>query len=116
MERRHFLKRSVAGVTGVTLVPHLYVSGRSPNDTVRLGFIGVGRRGINLVKAFLGIEGVEVLAASDVYGIKRKRFEKLVSDCYSDSKRKPEIKTDENYHDLLSRTDIDAVVIVMPDH
>ncbi len=116
ISRRNFLGKSVAGMAGVVIAPNLFAFGKSPNDVIRLGVIGPGRKGINLTKAFMTIEGVQVVAGSDVCGIKRKRFEKVVKDFYSAKNMKSEVKTYENYHDMLARTDIDAVVIATPDH
>jgi len=114
--RRSFLGKSMAGIAGVSIAPHLYAFGTSANDVIRIGVIGPGRKGLNLARAFMNIEGVQVVAGSDVYGIKRKRFEKVVKDFYAGKKIKPDVKTYENYHDMLARTDIDAVVIATPDH
>lgn len=114
--RRSFLGKSIAGIAGVHFAPHLYGFGKSANDVIRIGVIGPGKKGINLAKAFMNIEGVQVVAGSDVYGRKRERFERLVKDFYADKNMPAEVKTYENYHDLLHRTDIDAVVIATPDH
>ncbi len=116
MTRRNFLEKTMTGVAGVSIIPHLYGFGSSANDVIRLGVIGPGKRGINLARAFMNIEGVQVVAASDVYGRKRERFERMVRDFYSGKNMPAEVKTYEHYHDLISRSDIDAVVIATPDH
>jgi predicted dehydrogenase len=86
------------------------------NNDIRLGFIGMGRQSMFLLNGFLQIPGVEVVAGCDVYGIKRKRFEKRVTDFYAKAGKKVTIETYEKFQDLLARNDINAVVIAVPDH
>jgi len=116
MNRRSFLGKSLAGMAGVAILPNLYALGASPNEVIRLGVIGPGRRGVRLAQAFMELEGVQVVAASDVYGRKCERFEQMVKDFYGGKKKKAEVATYEHYHDMLNRSDIDAVVIATPDH
>ena len=69
-----------------------------------------------LLNGFMQIPGVEVIAGCDVYGIKRKRFEKRVTEFYAKSGKKVKIETFEKYEDLLKNPNINAVVIAVPDH
>jgi predicted dehydrogenase len=116
--RRQFLTAAVAGAAGVAIIPHL--SGCKPkaaaDGTIRLGFIGLGRQAMFLLNGFMQVQGVEVLAGCDVYGIKRTRFEQRVTDFYAKAGKEVKIATYEKYTDLLSREDIDAVVVAIPDH
>jgi len=117
--RRRFLGSAAAGMAGLVIIPRLTTSCKSKGaaDTdIRLGFIGLGRQAMFLLNGFIQIEGVKVLAGCDVYGIKRKRFEKRVNDFYANAGKEVEISTYEKYPDLLAREDIDAVVIAVPDH
>ena len=74
---------------------------------VRLGFIGVGIRGTLLMEAAAGIAGVEIKAAADCYKGHLVRAQEQITPA-------PEITGD--YKQILSRADIDAVVIATPDH
>jgi predicted dehydrogenase len=114
--RRQFLGSSLLGAAGLTLLPGLSFAAVAPGDQITLGVIGCGRRAISLIQSFIKIPGVRIVAGSDVYGVKRERFEQLVNKHYASEKKKPKVKTYEHYHDLLSRKDIDAVVIATPDH
>ncbi|HLF36150.1 MAG TPA: Gfo/Idh/MocA family oxidoreductase [Cyclobacteriaceae bacterium] len=120
LSRRSFLEKSAVGLAGVTIFPRLMgcspKSTESANGNLNLGFIGMGQQSMFLLRGFMGIEGVRAVAGSDVYGIKRQRFEKRVTDFYSEKGIKSEVKTYEKYQDLLAREDIDAVVIAVPDH
>jgi len=115
--RRRFLGSTAAGMAGIVILPRLATSCKSSTDTdIRLGFIGLGRQAMFLLNGFIQIEGVKVLAGCDVYGIKRTRFERRVNAFYTEADKKVNVTTYEKYQDLLARSDIDAVVIAVPDH
>ena len=113
-DRRAFLQSSALGAAGLLILPGF--KSFKPNDNINLGFIGVGRQAMFLMNGFINLEGVKVLAAADVYGVKRQRFEQRVSEHYKSKGTSVDVKTYENYKDLLARKDIDAVVIATPDH
>lgn len=115
--RRKFIGITAAGVAGAAVVP--YLAGCKTNKdpkTVRLGFIGMGRQSMFLLGGFMQLEGVEIVAGCDVYGIKRRRFEKKVNEFYLSKGKSIKVETYEKYEDLLARKDITAVVIAVPDH
>jgi len=103
------------GAFGLAAFPFLSFK-TSVNDTIRLGIIGLGRQSVNLIIGFQRIPGVKIVAGSDVYGIKRKRFEQRVRSIHESRGLSVEADTYENYQDLLARSDIDGVVIATPDH
>ena len=114
ISRRSFVQTSMLGAAGITFLPSF--KSLKPNENINLGFIGVGRQASFLLNGFINIDGVKVLAASDVYGVKRQRFEQKVSEHYKSKGTTVDVKTYEKYQDLLARQDIDAVVIAVPDH
>lgn len=115
--RRRFIGSAAAGITSAVLLPNLATSCKSkPVTEIKLGFIGLGRQSMFLLSGFIQIPGVKVLAGCDVYGIKRKRFERRVNGFYAKTGKAVRIETYEKYEDLLARADIDAVVIAVPDH
>ncbi len=119
LSRRRFLGSAALGLAGIVVLPRLTTSCKSgvqANTDIRLGFIGMGRQSMFLLSGFLQIPGVQVMAGCDVYGIKRKRFEKRVTDFYAKAGKQVKIDTYEKFEDVLERTDIDAVVIAVPDH
>jgi predicted dehydrogenase len=112
--RRSFIQSSALGAAGLMILPGF--KSISANNNINLGFIGVGRQAMFLMNGFINLEGVKVLAAADVYGIKRRRFEQRVAEHYKGKGSSVDVATYENYRDLLARKDIDAVVIAVPDH
>ena len=115
--RRRFIGSSVAGIAGVMLIPGtIGCKSTKGSGDIRLGFIGMGRQSMFLLDGFIQIPGVQVVAGCDVYGIKRKRFEKRVKEFYTKAGKEAKVETYEKFEDLLSRKDIDVVVIAVPDH
>lgn len=77
------------------------------NSRVRLGFIGLGNRGDQVLDAFLKHPDAEVVALCDL------------SPAYMDSAAKKagaSPRQFKDYRQLLEQKDIDAVVIATPDH
>jgi predicted dehydrogenase len=113
INRRQFLEKSsliaaAAGAAGARAAGAQVNSSAGVSlKPVRLGFIGVGIRGTLLMEAAAGIAGVEVKAAADCYKGHLERSQELISP-------PPAITGD--YREILSRADIDAVVIATPDH
>ena len=124
MQRRNFLRATALGAAATMLplnafasVPAAKANRKSANGKVQLGFIGLGQQAMYLLRGFMGMDDVRVVAGCDVYDVKRDRFVKRVKDYYT-AKGEKRVKVDvyEDYHDLLAREDIDAVVIATPDH
>lgn len=115
--RRHFLGSSLAGIAGILVLPRIASSIGVPAEAdIKLGFIGMGQQSMFLLNGFLQIPGIQVVAGCDVYGIKRKRFEKRVKAFYTKAGKEVKVDTYEKFEDLLARKDINAVVIAVPDH
>ena len=95
------------------------------SDRIRMGFIGVGNRGTQLLERFMANPKAEIVALCDVYEPYLKRDRSAVHPRYLDAGI-PVPKMGEafpsavdRYHDfrdLLAREDIDAVCIATPDH
>ena len=64
IDRRRFLKQAAAGAA----IAFTYPSGRirGANDRVRLGIIGAGARGQELMREFLSVPNVEFVAVAEV--------------------------------------------------
>ncbi|RPI41019.1 MAG: gfo/Idh/MocA family oxidoreductase, partial [Bacteroidetes bacterium] len=115
--RRQFIGTTAAGLAGISFMPSLSSCAKPvPGNEVTIGFIGLGQQAMYLLKGFIRLEGVKVVAGCDVYGIKRTRFENRVNDYYAGQEKSVEVKTYERFTDLLDRKDINTVVIATPDH
>jgi predicted dehydrogenase len=121
VSRRAFSRAALATAAAATL-PAGNVLGA--NEQVRLGFIGVGNRGCQLLKAFLAHRDARVVALSDVYEpYLRAAYDRVDPRFAGLGKRipqMPEVPGDvdrvADFRRILDRKDIDAVVIATPDH
>ena len=129
LNRRHFLK--TAGIAAASLATPSFAAGSNTvpppptqgksvmgliapkMETVRVGFIGVGQRGSGHVKHFCHLEGVEIVAICDTDTAVLDRSIAFVAEQglktparYSGSEK--------SYLELLSRKDIDIVIISTP--
>src|SRR5947209_19989342 len=77
------------------------------NDRVRLGLIGVGNRGDQLLDAFLVHKDAEVAALCDVY-------EPYLEPARAKAGGKATLHHD--FRKMLDQKDLDAIVIATPDH
>ena len=100
--RRDFVK-DVAGTLGTLAVPAGVLGA---NDRVRLGVIGPGVRGTQLLGYALKCPNAEVVAFADVFTKRLEAAQKVV----------PAAKTYLDYRLLLEDKSIDAVMIATPQH
>ncbi|WPQ62449.1 Gfo/Idh/MocA family oxidoreductase [Chitinophaga sancti] len=117
LHRRTFLKNTMAAGVGLTLLDtpsRLFANVKK--EKVRMGLIGVGARGQGHLELCLNRTDVEVVAIADPdtnWAIPGAR--KLIDKIYG-SKRKVAEYTNGpgDFHNLLKRDDIDAVIIATP--
>lgn len=99
--RRSFLQTSAALVASAT-------SARpAANDRITIGMIGTGARATELMEAIQQHPQAEIVAVVDAY---TGRVERAIE--RTSGRAKPFA----THHELLSRGDIDAVVVATPDH
>ena len=113
--------KSALGAGAITIVPRHVLGGKgtlAPADRITLGFIGTGKQSIGLMKSIHGCPETLVLAACDADLKKLERFRKTAELANAEKLNggSQPVEGYENYRELLERKDIDAVVIVTPDH
>jgi predicted dehydrogenase len=119
IDRRLFVRGLSAAVAASTLAADSALAQASKADTdaarqiapavdkspFRLGIVGPGSRGQELVRSFLRIPGVKVVAAADIYP---PRFAQLNQTCgYT-------VASHADFRALLDRKDLDAIIVATP--
>ena len=111
INRRQFLRsagQTAAVLSAAPAFAPAVLSAPAPVQTIGVGCIGLGTRGGDLIEAVAQVDGVKVVAVSDVYGPHRQKgLERS-----RNSRAKPYV----NYRELLADPNVDAVVIATPDH
>ncbi len=124
MKRRIFLKNATVAVTGSiiapTIVPSSVFGKNAPSNIINLGQIGCGRiaRGHDM-EELLKYNQARFVAVCDLDSHRLADGKKLVEDSYNKkygSNKYIDVKTYDDYKELLLNKDIDAVVISTPDH
>jgi predicted dehydrogenase len=104
MDRRTFGKAAASAALGTALSSRRVLGA---NDRVRLGFIGLGNRGDQVLDAFLKQADAEVVALCDIH---RPYVD------FAAGKVGGAPKPFKDYRRVLDLPDVDAVVISTPDH
>jgi len=120
--RRHFLTNVTKGMIGASLFPSVITASDrkrnaeellrqpqrfSPNDQLQIALIGAGGMGTADTNTAVTVPGVKLLAVCDLYDGRLANAKKRWGN---------DIATTRDYREILSRKDIDAVIIGTPDH
>ncbi len=101
--RRNFIGKVASGLAGAVAVPGTVLGA---NDRLRLGIIGPGARGLELVREAVGRPNTEFVAVADIYTRRLEDAKAIV----------PGAKTYLDYRYLLDDKSIDAVIVATPQH
>ncbi|MEZ5106187.1 MAG: Gfo/Idh/MocA family oxidoreductase [Draconibacterium sp.] len=135
LNRRNFIKLSAtAGVTVIAVPTIISACARgkngyiAPSDRINLAFIGSGNQAMNDIRDFITDKRVQITGVCDVNkqstgywgGVVGGRDIgiKLINDYYSKlyDKKYKSCQEFEDFRDVIAKTDIDAVEVVLPDH
>lgn len=107
--RRRFIK--TVGATALATFGFPALGAAGANERVRLGLIGCGLRGGQLLKQFNNMKDIEFVAIADP---DTEHLDKVAAMAGEGNRPMPDKIQD--YRKLLERPDIDAVVIASPNH
>lgn len=129
--RREFLTKTGMLTAGVSLSVN-QLSAKSynrvigANDKIRMGFIGIGNRGTQLLQIFMAQPDVEIVALCDIYEPYLQRDRSKVDPRFikvmpgqvpvMGEVFKNKVERYSDYRKLLENKNIDAVCIATPDH
>lgn len=102
--RREFIRNTAIGAAALAACTPSRVLGA--NNRVRIGMIGVGGRGQELLSQVLQLPDAQLVAVADIY---RRRHDEA-------RKTAPGIQTLDDHRQLLERKDIDGVIVATPLH
>jgi predicted dehydrogenase len=101
--RREFIKATAISTAALLVSPSRALGA---NDRVRIGMIGVGARGQDLLKQLLAVPNAQLVAIADIYSRSRDQAAQLA----------PRIQTLDDHRRLLEMKDIDGVIVASPLH
>ena len=111
LTRRKFLK--AAGATAALSSSRWAWGRRAPaSDRITIGVIGWGMMGPANTKAFLSMGDCQVVAACDIESNHLQTAVDTINTRYGNK----DCKAYHDYHELLARDDVDAIMIAIPDH
>jgi myo-inositol 2-dehydrogenase / D-chiro-inositol 1-dehydrogenase len=124
MKRRKFLKNSVATTAGAlfipTVVPSSVFGKTAPSNKIHIGQIGCGRiaRSHDL-PGVMQYDVARIVAVADVDTKRTKEGKQLIEDFYArktGQEKYVDVKTYDDYQEMLQDEGLDAVIISTPDH
>lgn len=111
--RREFLAQGIAGSVATTSALATSVNAHNGGDPFRIGVIGVGARGLYLLRVLLRL-GAEIPAICDLRPERLALATKAIAEAREG--RKPELYGNDpyDYRRLLARDDLEAVLVATP--
>jgi predicted dehydrogenase len=100
--RRVFIGKVATGLAGTLAASNVM----GANDRIRIGIIGPGDRGSEILRQALALPNIECVGAADVYSYRREQVASIA----------PGVRTYSDYRQLLDDKSIDAVLIATPQH
>ncbi len=120
--RRSFITNVTKGMIGATLMPSIITpkdrernikslvrsnTQYTANDQIQIALIGSGGMGVADANTALTVPGIKLVAVCDLYDGRLAEAKKRWG---------ADIFTTRDYREILSRKDVDAVIIATPDH
>jgi len=105
LNRRNFLK--AAGIATAGSLAATKARAYAANDHIQIALIGAGIQGQGDTRNAVLVPGVKLVAVADCYQGRLDHSKELWGD---------DVFTTRHYEEILSRKDIDAVIVATPDH
>jgi predicted dehydrogenase len=120
--RRSFITNAAKAAIGATFIPNIIAAqdraknvkalGRdrntfTANDQIQVALIGSGGMGVADATTAITVPGIKLIAVCDLYDGRLEQAKKRWGN---------DISTTRDFNEILSRKDIDAVIIATPDH
>jgi len=115
LNRRNFLKVAGSASAASFLGPKVIALAEddqpratiSPNDHIQIALIGAGGQGQYDTKVAVQVPGIKLVAVADCYDGRLEHSKELWG---------KDVFTTRDYKEILSRSDVDAVIVGTPDH
>ncbi len=120
--RRSFLRTSAAGSAAMllpTYIPRtwLFGGGTPPSRTITVAQIGCGRMGLEDMRGTMAHDLCRVVAVCDLDANRRTAAQAEVTQFYrAKGESVVQVQAYADFQQVLSRIDIDAVIVSVPDH
>lgn len=114
ISRRQFLAATSMALAAPTFIPASALGRQgqpSPSNRVTLGVVGWGMQGPGNTNEFLNIKECQVVAACDL----DKSHLQAAADRINGHYKNQDCKTYHDYREMMARSDIDAVMLAVPD-
>ena len=117
--RRTFIKTSAAALLVPTFIPRTYLFGQGvpPSRAITVAQIGCGRMGMEDLRGTMAHDLCRVVAVCDLDAKRAELARAEVEQFYrAKGESRVDVKVYRDYHEILARPDIDAVLVTPPDH
>ncbi|MBM3836754.1 MAG: Gfo/Idh/MocA family oxidoreductase [Verrucomicrobia bacterium] len=115
ISRRHFLTTTGAALAAPMIIPAsaLGQQGRpAPSERIVIGIVGWGMQGPHNTKMLMAEKDCQVVAACDLDTRPLQQALNTINGHYKNN----DCKSYRDYREMFARTDIDAVMLAIPDH
>jgi predicted dehydrogenase len=112
-------RRLISGAFATAALGPTILKAAPANDLINIAFIGYGKRAYTVMDHALRQKELRIVAVCDVEGTRLARGEQVVEKAYARDMKSGKYKGCSvyfDYREMLDREDLDAVVIMTPDH